>query len=148
MSYAEVTAVLASKGLDGLSHEEQIAALNAEGYQGGPMGVTPYCADGYEYNPNKGECVPDVAPDCGKNPYNFNDVQGVWERQFNRWCHAVTGDPFEVIFHKMVYTRVQNNLTAVGLGGLSHQEQIEGLAALGYWDIGDGSVPDGGLRFE
>lgn len=74
-----------------------------------------------------------IERDCGRNPYKYNDISGEWERYFYQWCGMNNHDPFEIIFNNMFYNQVQEALDSVGLGQLSHDEQLKGLIRLGYW---------------
>lgn len=149
LNYTQVQELLAEYGLDGLTHDQQVDALLNAGYLGGPGGLEPIitCSDGYEFNTSTGKCEPDLPPDCGPNPYVFNEVKGEWERDFNKWCFGINRDPFEILFHKMDYTRVGQHLESVGLAGLTHDEQVAGLANLGYWNLDGAYVPDGAPTF-
>jgi hypothetical protein len=46
----------------------------------------------------------EFGPDCGRNPYKpWSAGEGSYERPFNRWCQAHTGDPDEFLLHDLFY---------------------------------------------
>lgn len=104
--------------------------------EGHPQTATPvpWCPQDYAYSEDAGKCVYVAVVDCGPSPYNFNDVGGFWERDFNKWCFEHTDDPFESFFHEMSWPEAQARLAALGLSGLSKDAQVAALFAGGYWD--------------
>ena len=115
----------------------------------GAQDEEPSCGQGYTYDPGSGECVNVALVDCGPSPYNYNAVGGFWEREFNKWCFEPRDDAFESFFHGLTWPEAQAQLRALGLEGLTHEQQVTALFAFGLWnpvdalDSTDVECPDG-----
>ena len=101
----------------------------------------PQCPPGQVWDSDLGMCVPIEPPDCGPNPYLYNDVGGHWQRKFNHWCFFTTNDPFEAIFHNMTYAEAQAEMAGLGLAGLSREQQLQAFIQMGYWSETEGYMP-------
>jgi hypothetical protein len=92
------------------------------------------CPPGEAFDPYTSECNPVVLADCGQNPYHYNTIGNHWGRRFERTCFPETRDPFEGVFHGLNFAEAQAKLAELGLGGLTHPQQVNALIERGIWD--------------
>jgi hypothetical protein len=65
-------------------------------------------------------------PDCGKDPYAWNEFGGHYERRFNMFCELYNHDINDVTYHNMWCD--QTPLYQAGLCGGGAPAQVPALA--------------------
>lgn len=79
---------------------------------------------------------------CGQNPYKYNNLGGLWERQFSAFCFEHVHDPFEAIFWGLDFDQVSAILERVDIDDLSKGEQLSRLEDLNLWNSQCNCVPE------